>query len=323
MHKITRIENMRTLAIFIACLFATNCYSQITTITTKAKEEPQEIQAYDSLETLNFKNALSHKGQTIFIKGSSYAKENGYYHYFFTDTISNLLLMDRYKYKPVAGKMEGDIVSSYSELVGKYYKVLSIHTAKDEFNNTMYWIKLMGEDNSPFYLRFHKDIYIYNFITQGYYEKMKQIFVGKEFYSIGRTEYQKVDSNENIELPNRIKLKCIDIAVNIGEDGPAFAVLENEKYGKIKAEITKKQKLYMLISLSDYNKYLKKYGTQFGRYVAERHIVIGRNKNMVKDAWGDPDHINTTQGTYGVHEQWVYGKRYIYFKNGIVTSKQY
>ena len=314
---------MRTLAIFTLCLFAINCYSQITAITTNAKEEPKEIQAYDSLETLNFKNVLSHKGQIIFIKGSNYVKENGYPYYFFTDTISVLRLMKHYIYKPTAGKIEGTIVSNYSELVGKYYKIQSIYTAKDKYDGTVYWLKLIGEDNYPFYLRFYKDTYIYGFITQGYYEKMKQIFIGKEFYSIGSTEYQKVDSNGSIELPNKTRLKCIDIAVNIGEDGPAFAVLENEKYGKIKAEITNDQKLDMFISLPDYNRYLKKYGSKFGRYVAEREIVIGMNKNMVKDAWGDPDHINTTQGTYGAHEQWVYGKRYIYFKNGIVTSKQY
>lgn len=314
---------MRTLAIFIVCLLATNCYSQITAITPKAKEEPQEIQAYDSLETLNFKNVLSHKGQTIFIKGSSYAKENGYPYIFFTDTISNPILIEHYIYKPSAGKIKGTIVSNYSELIGRYYKVISIYTTEERSDGIIYWLKLLGEDNFPFYLRFYKDTYIYDFITQGYYEKMKQIFVGKEFYSIGLTEYQKLDSNENIELPHKTKLKCIDIAVNIGEDGPAFAVLENEKYGKIKGEITKKQKLHMFVSLSDYNNFLKKYGTKFGRYVAERHIVIGMNENMVRDAWGDPDHINTTQGAYGVHEQWVYGNRYIYFKNGIVTSKQY
>lgn len=313
---------MKILTTFITCLFAINSYSQITAI-TKVKEEPKEIQTYDSLETLNIKNVLAHKGQTIFLKGSYYTKEHGYYRYFFTDTITNNLLMDSYMYKPIVGKMVGDTVSNYSELVGKYYKVLSVDIAKDRHKETIYWLKLMGEDNFPFYFKFKDGFYIYEFITQGYYEKMKQIFVGKEFYSLGPMERQKVDSNESIELPNKTKLKCIDIAVNIGEDGPAFAVLENEQYGKIKGEITKNQKLHMFISLSDYNGYLKKYGTKFGRCVAEGEIVIGMNKNMVKDAWGDPDHVFTTQGTYGVHEQWVYGTRYIYFKNGIVTSKQY
>lgn len=313
---------MKILTTFIICLFAINCYSQITAI-TKVEENPKEIQIYDSLETLNLKNVLSHKGQTIFIKGSKHAKEHGYHYDFLTDTITKYELMKKFTYKPIAGKMKGDTVSSYSELVGKYYKILSIHVAKDKFYDTFYWVRLLGEDNCPFYFRFTKYSYIHNFITQGYYEKMKHIFVGQEFYSLGPMERQKVGSNESIELPNKTKLKCIDIAVDIGENGPAYAVLENEKYGKIKAEIIKDQKLHMFISLSDYNGYLKKYGTKFGRCVAEGDIVIGMNKNMVKDAWGDPDHVFTTQGTYGVHEQWVYGTRYIYFKNGIVTSKQY
>lgn len=252
---------MKILTTFITCLFAINSYSQITAI-TKVKEEPKEIQAYDSLETLNFKNALSHKGQTIFIKGSSYAKKNGYYCYFFTDTIIDPLLRDQYKYKPIAGEIAGHNVSDYSELVGKYYKILSIYPSKDYYDKTIYWVKLMGEDNCPFYFKFTKDFYIYDFITQGYYEKLKQIFVGKEFYSLGPMKREKVGSNESIELPNKTKLKCTDIAVDIGEDGPAYAVLENEKYGKIKAEIIKDQKLHMFISLSDYNAYLKKYGTK-------------------------------------------------------------
>lgn len=76
---------MKILTTFIICLFAINCYSQITAI-TKVKEENKEIQAYDSLETLNLKNVLSHKGQTIFIKGSKHAKEHGYLYDFLTDT---------------------------------------------------------------------------------------------------------------------------------------------------------------------------------------------------------------------------------------------
>lgn len=243
---------MRTLAILTTCLFAINCYSQKTAI-TKIKEEPKEIQAYDSLETLNIKNVLAHKGQTIFLKGSSYSQENGYFHDFFTDTIFDNTTIDRYIYKPISKGR--NIINNYSELVGKYYKILSINTAKDKYNENTYWLKLMGDYKCPFYFKFNDSFYIYDFITLGYYEKMKQIFVGKEFYSLGLMEHQKVDSNEKIKLPHKTKLKCIDIAVNTGENGPAYAVLENEKYGKIKAEIIKDQKLHMFISLSDYNGY--------------------------------------------------------------------
>ena len=78
----------------------------------------------------------------------------------------------------------------------------------------------------------------------------------------------------------------------------------------------------MFVSISAYNEYIKKYGTKFGSLIAEGDVTIGMNKKMVKDAWGLPDHINTTTGSYGTHEQWVYGNSYLYFKNGIVTSKQ-
>lgn len=38
---------------------------------------------------------------------------------------------------------------------------------------------------------------------------------------------------------------------------------------------------------------------------------------------GEPDSVNRTTTKYGVSEQWVYGNsRYVYLKDGIVTSIQ-
>lgn len=308
------------ITIIASLLFATSCYSQITTITTKEKEESIEVQKYDSLESLNSKNVLLHEGQTLFLKGTKYAKENNYYYIFFTKIIpEGSWDNDRYVYKPMAGKGKR-IVSSYSELVGKYYKVLSIQVDKTNPYHDTYWLQLVGDDETPFYFRMESETA--GFITLGYYEKMKQLFVGKEFYSLGSTGRPKVDSKETIQPPHKTKFKCIDIAVNIGESEPPFAVLENSQYGKIKGQIIKGQGLHMFVSIPAYNAYIKKYGTKFGSLVAEGDVTIGMNKKMVKDAWGLPDHINTTTGSYGTHEQWVYGNSYLYFKNGIVTSKQ-
>jgi len=310
------------ITIITSLLFVTNCYSQITTITAKEKDESTvEVQKYDSLESLNSKNVLLHEGQTLFLKGTKYAKENNYYYIFFTKIIpKGSFDNDPYVYKPIAGKGK-EIVSSYSELVGKYYKVLSIEVDKTNPYRDSYWLQLVGDDETPFY--FYMQSETAGFITLGYYEKMKQIFVGKEFYAISSMEKRpKVDSKETIKPPHKTKFKCIDIAVNIGESEPPFAVLENAQYGKIKGQIIEGQRLHMFVSISAYNAYIKKYGTKFGSSVAEGTIEIGMNKKMVKDAWGLPDHINTTTGSYGTHEQWVYGNSYIYFKNGIVTSKQ-
>jgi hypothetical protein len=39
--------------------------------------------------------------------------------------------------------------------------------------------------------------------------------------------------------------------------------------------------------------------------------------------WGEPNHVNRTEGAGGVHDQLVYGSdRYVYMTNGIVTSIQ-
>jgi hypothetical protein len=233
--------------------------------------------------------------------------------------------MEKTIYKPIKSTINSRpvILSSYSELVEKYYKVLSIETEQTTTRDTIYWIKLIGDDNNSFFCKIEKYNGSNNFVTLGYYEKMKQTFVGKDFYSQGTLEREKVDSKETVKFPPKTKFKCIDIAIKIGEDEPTFAVLENEKYGKIKGEIIKGQRLHMFISVSACNEYIKKYGTKFGNCVAERKIIIGMNKKMVRDAWGVPDNINTTTGSYGTHEQWVYDSRYIYFKNGIVTSIQY
>ena len=52
--------------------------------------------------------------------------------------------------------------------------------------------------------------------------------------------------------------------------------------------------------------------------------AIGMTKDEVLDStWGKPKDINKTTTAYGTREQWCYsGYKYIYFKNGIVTSIQ-
>lgn len=69
--------------------------------------------------------------------------------------------------------------------------------------------------------------------------------------------------------------------------------------------------------------YVKKYGKKWGTTVAEKMIQIGMTKEMVIDSWGQPDDINRTVGSWGTHEQWVYGVgQYLYFENGKLTSWQ-
>lgn len=53
-------------------------------------------------------------------------------------------------------------------------------------------------------------------------------------------------------------------------------------------------------------------------------VSLGMSKQDVLDSsWGKPYKINTSTGSWGVHEQWCYeGYNYLYFENGILTSIQ-
>jgi len=61
--------------------------------------------------------------------------------------------------------------------------------------------------------------------------------------------------------------------------------------------------------------------------INKHEIQLGMTGEMVEAAWGSPRAINRSVGSWGVHEQWVYGSytkysspTYLYFENGILTS---
>lgn len=51
-------------------------------------------------------------------------------------------------------------------------------------------------------------------------------------------------------------------------------------------------------------------------------IYIGDSEYKVLELWGEPQRKNRTVTGNGVHEQWVYGNKYIYIDNGTVTAFQ-
>ncbi len=65
-------------------------------------------------------------------------------------------------------------------------------------------------------------------------------------------------------------------------------------------------------------------------------IFIGMTADQVRASWGAAHDVNRTVGSWGIHEQWVYGynkyygsgfigfvaTHYLYFEDGILTSWQ-
>ena len=95
-----------------------------------------------------------------------------------------------------------------------------------------------------------------------------------------------------------------------------------KKYGRTYAEfingLTTMQK-------EKFERLVPKYGKATAKMMVEGKVRIGWSKQMCRESWGEPDDINRTTGSWGTHEQWVYGDiycDYLYFENGVLTSIQ-
>ncbi len=51
-------------------------------------------------------------------------------------------------------------------------------------------------------------------------------------------------------------------------------------------------------------------------------VVLGMTSDAVSASMGAPRDVNRSVGSWGIHEQWVYPGKYLYFENGVLTSWQ-
>ena len=66
----------------------------------------------------------------------------------------------------------------------------------------------------------------------------------------------------------------------------------------------------------------KKFGAANANLILEGKVRIGMTKAMCEESWGYPDDINKSIGSWGTHEQWVYGGSYLYFEGNKLTAIQ-
>lgn len=116
---------------------------------------------------------------------------------------------------------------------------------------------------------------------------MNELWIEKneKIYEFIKVKKQEQKELERLEYENKLKLKKAE-----------YAKLEKE--------------------------YIKKYGQKTYNKLKEGYYWIGMNREMATISLGSPKDINRTVGSWGVHEQWVYENRYLYFENGKLTSYQ-
>ncbi len=95
-----------------------------------------------------------------------------------------------------------------------------------------------------------------------------------------------------------------------------FAEKEMKKKADEKRKIEEKKQFALRRK-----KLIKKYGNYNADLILQGKVQIGMTKKMCIEAWGEPDDINKTSGSWGVHEQWIYNlSSFLYFENGVLRS---
>ncbi|MDF1558955.1 MAG: hypothetical protein P1P83_01985 [Bacteroidales bacterium] len=63
-----------------------------------------------------------------------------------------------------------------------------------------------------------------------------------------------------------------------------------------------------------------KYGADIGKRLYQHKVWKGITSDMARDSWGKPVQINRMYVDQSVEEEWIYSKKYLYFRDGILVD---
>lgn len=336
---------MRNIFFVIAILLSTHAYSQITMMNTEVQKPKYDNYVYDSLRNMSpgkYEDKYTYHhliGQTLMYCGDPYAY----------GTKSTFNIGNYYRVDGVlpddTGKGLYRRISLININTGEKVEDGGIFTEKYNFK----WVVLGHYEKM-------KALYInQEFVFVGF-DSYRAIY-GYKSDGFIHLETDTISRN----IPKESVWKCVDVQVKLRKKddrmelekrSPIVLIFDNQKYGKhycyledesgkpYKALLDETKPLicgrFQLKSYYDNVKALniaaknkrkaeltKKYGSSNATLILQGKIRIGMTKNMCIDAWGRPSDINKTSGSFGVHEQWVYGfGSYVYFENGVITTIQ-
>jgi len=137
-------------------------------------------------------------------------------------------------------------------------------------------------------------------------EQKKEIVILQNKITKIRLKYEKEDNKRRKEAEERDKKRAIEEMreKQIKEKETPGTPSYRQEYVKNHHALSKRTKNDILKGL----------------------IRIGMTKEQATASWGRPQDINRSVGSWGVHEQWIYGEfphsTYVYFDNGKLTSWQ-
>ncbi|MFA6978766.1 MAG: hypothetical protein WC209_05530 [Ignavibacteriaceae bacterium] len=317
------------LAILIAALTVTTTFGQITTTKVASKVEQTDNTPYDSIKNFLGKEVYKYVGQELYLNGKAESlREYGYEGFSLDYTKSSLTD------KSNVYKCCDSYNSKYDELAGKYFTVLEVikhpKSAESEYlYSKKFYLKLQEKEKKDIvYYEYDSQYeYLFPFIDVGYFTKLKQTQIGKEYVVRGKnwlasgpmTDMKTGKHVENFEAGT--KWKCVDITIEEKYFSLSL-VLENEKSEQIPLSIDNANRTNWVFEATQAELYKKKFGGENWRKILDGKVKIGMTKEMCELSWGKPQSVNETITSGKKNEQWVYADNYLYFDNGVLTAIQ-
>ena len=337
--------------ILVISLFSTNAMAQIEMFDESVKKiEESTVQIYDSLRNMS---------------SQRYGTKEEYsftYHHLIGQTL--MYCGDPYS---ILGNRGGFKIGSYYKVVG----ILPDDVGKGLYNRLELEDVETGERKAEGDLSFNK--YNSKWVVVGHYEKMKALYLNKEFVYVGMKDvfveytWKKANGMINMEtdtvtksIPEGSIWTCVGVQVKPRKKGddmeldkrsPIVLIFDNATYGKhycysednsgnpyksllddtkplvcgrfqLKSYYDKVKAITAANKAKRKAELIKKFGASNAKLILEGKVQIGMTKAMCEEAWGTPDDINKSIGSWGTHEQWVYGNSYLYFEDNKLTSIQ-
>lgn len=319
----------RTLTILITALTVTTTYGQITTTKVAPKVEQTDNTPYDSTKNFLGKDVYKYVGQELYLNGKAESLRKYGYEGFSIDYTKSSLTNKSNVYKCC-----DSYNSKYDELTGKYFTVLEIikhpKAAESEYLYAKkFYLKLQEKEKKDIvYYEYDSQFeHSFPFIVVGYFTKLKQSEVGKEYIVRGKnwlssgpmTDMKTGNPVSNFEAGG--KWKCVDVTIEEKYYSLSL-VLENEKGEQIPLSIDNSKRTNWVFEFGQAELYKKKFGNDDWQRILDGKVKIGMTKEMCELSWGKPKSINETITSGKKSEQWVYSDNYLYFDNGILTAMQ-
>lgn len=142
-------------------------------------------------------------------------------------------------------------------------------------------------------------------------EKLANLTSGSSIMLLASgTNFYEVNYNGTRGYVFKWAVKEVPVSDTFNEDKVALQPIEDEMASD-KSRVTAIDELVA-----------KGYSKQKANDLLNGVIWIGMSATELKISLGTPQDVNRTINKYGTSEQWIYGDRYVYLENGIVTTIQ-